>query len=176
MRLTPVDITGCPPYNDYTKYFLQYTEHMFPPDSSNLFSWLSFAWTPDSLPTQPLAFLDTFIVALTPFLRHPPWWPLHAADPFVRQEPPTPSNKPPGRLKGMMMGTASSVSHPRGSLFDDDVGPEQEEPLGTFPPSITRIVSDSGSLQRVVSPPPQSRVAVSRDAIPRCRLWVFRQS
>lgn len=118
-----------------------------------------------------------FTLALTPVL--PPSSMVNinirAEDPFVRQEPPTPSTKPPRRLQEMMLGTASSVSHPRGSLFGDDdvgmgdVGPEQEEPLGTFPQSI--IASDSGSPQRVVSPPPQSRVAASRDGMPRW--WLF---
>lgn len=70
----------------------------------------------------------------------------------------------------MMLGTSSNISHPRGSLFDDDdagvedVSAEQQEPLRTLPQST--VASDSGSMQRVVSPPLQSRVAVSRDAMP----------
>ncbi|CAM9509281.1 unnamed protein product [Pylaiella littoralis] len=78
-------------------------------------------------------------------------------DPFVRQEPYTPSTKPPGRLQGMMLGTSSNISHPRGSLFDDDdvgvedVSAEQQEPLRTLPQST--VASDSGSMQRVTPRP-----------------------
>lgn len=75
-----------------------------------------------------------------------------AGDPFIRKEVPTLTAATPHEgLKGAMLGSMSSIAHPRSSLFDDDVGLEEKEQLETFPqPVATSDLLDSPP-QRVVS-------------------------
>ena len=75
-----------------------------------------------------------------------------SGDPFVRTEVPTSTvAKPHGGLSGAMLGSTNNISHPRGSLFDDDVGLEEKEQLETFPQPVVTSDSMASPPQRVVS-------------------------
>lgn len=50
-----------------------------------------------------------------------------------------------------MLGSTDSISHPRGSLFDDDVGLEEKEQLETFPQPVVTSDSMASPPRRVVS-------------------------
>lgn len=52
----------------------------------------------------------------------------------------------------MILGSTNSVSHPRGSLFDDDVGLEEKEQLESLSqPVVTTSDAVDSPPQRVVS-------------------------
>lgn len=75
-----------------------------------------------------------------------------SGDPFVRTEVPTSTvAKPYGGLSGAMLGSTNNISHPRGSLFDDDVGLEEKEQLETFPQPVVTSDSMASPPRRVVS-------------------------
>ena len=77
--------------------------------------------------------------------------PKFSGDPFVGKQDSAPTAKPSVGLSGAMLGSASTTPHPRGSLFDDDVGLEEKDPLGDFPQPVVTSGSVGSPPQRVVS-------------------------
>ncbi|CAM9356151.1 unnamed protein product [Ectocarpus fasciculatus] len=82
-------------------------------------------------------------------------------DPFVRKELPSQTAKPHAGLRAAMIGAENTVSHPRGSLFDDDdvgledTGPGEEEDEGQSGRQGNVLTSDpvDSPRQRVPSSP-----------------------
>ncbi|CAB1112131.1 unnamed protein product [Ectocarpus sp. CCAP 1310/34] len=82
-------------------------------------------------------------------------------DPFLRKALPSESTKAHGGLRAAMIGAEKTVSHPRGSLFDDDdvgledTGPEEEEDEGQSGRQGSVLTSDpvDSPLQRMTSSP-----------------------
>lgn len=103
---------------------------------------------------------------------------LPTEDPFVRKELPSQTAKPHAGLRAAMIGAENTVSHPRGSLFDDDdvgledTGPGEEEDEGQSGRQGNVLTSDpvDSPRQRVVSGSQSAQWAGFRTTTVAC-LW-----